>query len=156
MRKPGFRFWVAAEVAAALLLGGVFLFWDSARVAHFFRDEVAFADAPETCMLNDGPCTALFPSGGEATLSAAPAPLRAMTPLRFTLRLAGIETEKATLEIYGINMDMGRYPVTLKPAGDRLFEGTGILPTCTGPMTWQAEAILEGTALGGRFRFTTE
>ena len=80
-----------------------------------------------------------------------------MTPLHFTLQLAGTETETATMEVYGINMDMGRYPITLKPAGAGRFEGTGILPTCTGLMTWQAEVILEGNPpRGGRYRFTTE
>ena len=151
-------FWLVVESILVFSLAAAYLFWDSAAVSRFFAGEVRYASAPEGCSLNDGPCTASFPEGGTMELSASPRPLRPMVPLRFSLRMEGMDGEEASLVIYGINMDMGRFPVTLRKSGPGMFDGSGIVPTCVGAMTWQVEAIVPvaGERLGGRFRFTTE
>jgi hypothetical protein len=73
-------------------------------------------------------------------MNIQPKPVKAMQDLTFTLTFSG---EKPAVNPYidlGMpGMDMGKNRVILKPAGDSVFQGVGVIVRCrSGRRTWKA------------------
>jgi hypothetical protein len=79
------------------------------------------------CDIHAGPCRAAI-NGTEVSLEISPKPVKAMQDLTFTVSYAG---EKPGADPYidlGMpGMNMGRNRVTLKPAGESVFQGKGVI-----------------------------
>ena len=91
------------------------------------------------CDVHAGPCSAIL-SGTKVSLDISPKPVKAMQDLTFTVTLAG---EKTVAEPYidlGMpGMNMGRNRVILKPVGDSVFQGNGVIVRCpSGRRMWKA------------------
>ena len=79
------------------------------------------------CDIHAGPCYAAL-KGVKVSLDIKPKPVKAMQNLTFTVSFAG---EKPGADPYidlGMpGMNMGRNRVTLKPAGESVFQGKGVI-----------------------------
>ena len=79
------------------------------------------------CDVHAGPCYAAL-KGVKVSLDIKPKPVKAMQNLTFTVSFAG---EKPGADPYidlGMpGMNMGRNRVTLKPAGESVFQGKGVI-----------------------------
>jgi len=100
---------------------------------------------PVDCDVHSGPCSASF-NNIQVTLDIQPKPVKAMTDLTFTAHFAG---EKFVAHPYidlGMpGMNMGRNRVFLKPAGESLYQGRGVIVRCpSGRRTWKATVTVPG------------
>ena len=91
------------------------------------------------CDVHAGPCSANI-SGAKVSLEIEPKPVEAMKDLIFTVTFVG---EKPVTNPYidlGMpGMNMGRNRVILKPAGESLYRGEGVIVRCpSGRRTWKA------------------
>lgn len=79
------------------------------------------------CDIHAGPCRAAITTT-EVSLEISPKPVKAMQDLTFTVSFAG---EKPGADPYidlGMpGMNMGRNRVSLKPAGESVFQGKGVI-----------------------------
>ena len=91
------------------------------------------------CDIHAGPCRANI-SGTEVSLEIDPKPVRAMKDLTFTVTFVGEKPVTFPYIDLGMpGMNMGRNRVTLKPAGDLVYRGEGIIVRCpSGRRTWKA------------------
>ena len=95
------------------------------------------------CDVHAGPCSANI-SGTKVGLEIDPKPVKAMKDLTFTVTFVG---EKPVTNPYidlGMpGMNMGRNRVILKPAGDLVYRGEGVIVRCpSGRRTWKAKVTV--------------
>jgi len=108
------------------------------------------------CDLHQGACRHTL-GGGAVVFSISPAEIPLMKPLRLQLVAEGVELDAVTVEIRGLNMDMGLNRTRLEHLGGARWAGETILPVCSQrTMEWEAAVLVEA---GGRFelpfRFST-
>lgn len=91
------------------------------------------------CDVHAGPCNAAL-KGAKVSLDIKPKPVKAMEDLIFTLTFVGQNPQAAPYIDLGMpGMNMGRNRVTLKPAGESVFQGKGVIVRCpSGRRTWKA------------------
>lgn len=95
------------------------------------------------CDVHAGPCSANI-SGTKVSLEIDPKPVKAMKDLTFTVTFEG---EKPVTNPYidlGMpGMNMGRNRVILKPAGELVYRGEGVIVRCpSGRRTWKAKVTV--------------
>ena len=95
------------------------------------------------CEVNAGPCSGSL-KNIQVTLDVEPKPVKAMEELTFTVRFAG---EKFVGDPYidlGMpGMNMGRNRVFLKPVGESVYQGRGVIVRCpSGRRSWKAAVII--------------
>ncbi|EIC20004.1 hypothetical protein Thi970DRAFT_03616 [Thiorhodovibrio frisius] len=126
------------------------------------------AQAPASCNLRQGPCTAEFADGGQVMLAIAPSGIPLVKPLQLKVRLARMRAPlRVEVDFRGVDMDMGYNRVVLEAVADpderrapdsHSYRGSGILPLCVRQrMLWEARVLLlepEGIRAGA-FRFET-
>ena len=79
------------------------------------------------CDIHAGPCRAAI-KGTEVSLEISPKPVKAMQDLTFTVSFAGEKPGANPYIDLGMpGMNMGRNRVTLKPAGESVFQGNGVI-----------------------------
>jgi hypothetical protein len=95
------------------------------------------------CDVNSGPCIAAL-SGGTVSLDIYPKPVKAMQDLTFTVTLSGGEAAaKPYIDLGMPGMNMGRNRVILKPVGESVFRGNGVIVRCpSGRRTWKAVVVV--------------
>ena len=95
------------------------------------------------CDVHAGPCSAAL-QGGKVSLDIKPKPVKAMEDLTFTLTFAGQNPQAAPYIDLGMpGMNMGRNRVMLKPAGESVFQGKGVIVRCpSGRRTWKATVTI--------------
>lgn len=114
--------------------------------------QVLFPDGVEiagdgSCDLAQGPCTASLPDGGQVRLAIMPSPIPLMKPLSVKVVLSGSELIPESLDITGLNMNMGLNRTPLLSGDDGAWHGETILPICSQRrMHWQATLVLHGAA----------
>jgi hypothetical protein len=91
------------------------------------------------CDVHGGTCCSTL-DGTKVTLNITPKPVKAMHHLDFTVTFAG---EQPVIDPYidltMEGMNMGRNRVMLKPRGDSLYQGKGVIVRCpSGRRTWKA------------------
>ena len=100
------------------------------------------------CDLHAGPCTQLL-SENTVILEVTPRPVKALQNLSFKLTLTGkpSQSDKAPYIDLGMpGMNMGPNRVQLKPAGNNIYEGQGVIVKCpSGRRTWQATVTIPDT-----------
>jgi len=91
------------------------------------------------CDLSHHPCTRYLP-GCSVTLDINPKPVKAMHDLTFTVTLSGRNPQANPYIDLGMpGMDMGPNRVLLKPAGEGVYEGAGVIVRCpSGGTVWSA------------------
>ena len=78
------------------------------------------------------------------SLNITPKPVKAMRDLVFTLTLEGKgNAGEPYIDLGMPGMDMGKNRVSLKPTGEGVYEGTGIIVRCpSGRRTWRARVTV--------------
>lgn len=131
-----------------LVLGIVFVFL--AFLGYFIASEwrasssegMEIATAGD-CDLSAQPCHAVLPDGGRLTLSIAPRPIPLMQPLAVEIRVENSQLQPTSLDITGLNMEMGLNRTELSGSGDGRWSGETLLPICSQrQMHWQASLSL--------------
>ena len=95
------------------------------------------------CDVHAGPCRAHI-SGTKVSLDIEPKPVKAMHDLTFTVTFAGENPVAAPYIDLGMpGMNMGRNRVILKPAGELVYRGEGVIIRCpSGRRTWKAKVTV--------------
>lgn len=144
-------------VAAAVI---AYLNYDADAVYEWMSGDIRFgAPPPASCNLHTEACTSTMGDGTVLTLEIAPRnPIPVMTKLRFTLKGEMPAHKTLKFEIFGMNMNMGRYSYTFEKESDGVYTTQGVIPSCTGPMQWRANIISDTTngRQGAYYIFSTE
>ena len=127
---------VKAKVFAAILCLMTFAICSTASGAESKPDRVV-------CDVNAGPCSAHI-SGSKVSLDIEPKPVKAMHDLAFTVTFAAEKPVAAPYIDLGMpGMNMGRNRVILKPAGELIYRGEGVIVRCpSGRRTWKAKVTV--------------
>lgn len=143
-------------VAVVLVIG--YLAWDADAIYEWLSGDVVFGTTASDCDLHQEACTATLEDGSPVTFSITPRPIPVMEKLRFRVEADSIERDTLKIEMYGLNMNMGRYSYTLKRDADGAFVGDGMIPSCIADMQWRANIIDESPTKrsGTYFTFMTE
>ena len=148
---------IQAAAVAIVVIG--YLAWDADAVYEWLSGDILFGTPAEAaCDLNQETCSAALPDGTPVTLSISPRPIPVMQKLQFEIAAKSLESESLKLEMYGLNMNMGRYTYTLVRDANGTYRGDGMIPSCVGQMQWRANIIAETPMqrVGTYFTFTTE
>lgn len=119
---------------------------------------IATAPLDSNCMLNTDSCTATLSAGGSASLTIAPHPIVAATPMQLSLHLEGLTAEDIEIHFRGESMNMGLSQFVLTKQADGQFSGEAILPVCVrNSMIWIADVLVSTPQgkLAFPFRFET-
>jgi len=97
------------------------------------------------CDIHHGPCSQVI-ENITVVLDIQPKPVKAMQDLLFRVSLTGVSPGKPPHIDLGMpGMKMGPNRVSLKPAGDGAYEGTGVIVRCpSGRRTWYARVAVPG------------
>ncbi|WP_345969546.1 hypothetical protein WCX72_09420 [Sulfurimonas sp. HSL1-6] len=145
------------QLGIALLLVFAYLAYDADVIYKWLSGDVQFGTTAKECDLQTGACTATMGDGTPVTFAITPRPIPVMQKIQLHLSTPhAYKTLK--VEIYGLNMNMGRYSYTLTRTSDGNYSGEGMIPTCTGRMDWRANIIAEEPTkrIGAYFTFSTE
>lgn len=109
-------------------------------------DEKSVANANGSCDLNKEDCAVLY-KGEKVSFAFAIKPIPTMMPT--TLKISGLKGEYKDLsvEIYGVNMNMGRIKSKLEKKGDSFFASI-TLSACVSQMHYKIELFEKGVPLG--------
>jgi hypothetical protein len=141
--KLGAALFVAGCVLLALLAFHLTRSWQAQEPQY---DRVAL---PGGCDLRLGPCRQRV-GGRLLAFSITPTTIPLMQPLKLLVEVDGPAVQRVSVEIRGLNMDMGLNRNRLVQARRGLWEGETILPVCSQrTMRWEAAVRVDGG--DGRF-----
>ncbi|MHC3995631.1 hypothetical protein ACXWTF_12470 [Thiomicrolovo sp. ZZH C-3] len=148
---------LAIQLGVAVLLVFAYLAYDADVIYEWLSGDVKFGKTAQGCDLHTGACTATMGDGTPVTFAITPRPIPVMEKLQLHLSTPHLY-KTLKVEIYGLNMNMGRYSYTLTRGTDGNYSGEGMIPTCTGRMDWRANIIAEEPTarIGTYFTFSTE
>lgn len=96
------------------------------------------------CDLRQGPCRREV-AGGTVVFAITPSTIPLMQPLALRVEVQGLEVDGATVELRGLNMDMGLNRTRLAPLQAGVWTGETILPVCSQTeMKWEAAVRIDG------------
>lgn len=98
------------------------------------------------CDIQNGPCNQEV-ANGKITLDISPKPVTAMHDLvfRVTCDPPVKVSDGASIDLNMPAMNMGRNRVVLKPVGEGVYEGRGVIVRCkSGDRTWRAQVNFPG------------
>lgn len=148
---------IQVAAVAALVVG--YLAWDADAIYELLSGDVVFGTPmSSSCNLHLESCAAVMGDGSPVTLSISPHPIPVMQKLTLQVDSRGLDHKELLLEIYGLNMNMGRHSYRLKQTGDGHYEGEGMIPSCIAGMNWRANLIAESPTkrVGTYFTFSIE
>jgi hypothetical protein len=147
---------IQAAVVAVLVIG--YLAWDADAIYEWLSGDIEFGTTARGCDLHEAACTATLGDGTPVTLSITPRPIPVMEKLRFAVTADSLKQDRLKVEMYGLNMNMGRYSYTLRRDANGTYRGEGMIPSCVAAMQWRANIIAESPTkrIGTYFTFTTE
>jgi hypothetical protein len=124
-------------VALVLIAGGLTRWW-------LAPEEVMSTEVH--CDLSQGYCQ-ITTAEGEMSLSVSPSPFKVMSAHKVMLNTAQSVFIPESLEVTGVNMEMGLTKVDFRSAGVQAWAATLMLPICTqSEMTWRF--LLKGRSRG--------
>lgn len=98
--------------------------------------------APGACDLRAGPCTQRV-GAGQLEFEIAPVDIPLMTTLTLRVRTDSLDVSGVSVEIRGLNMDMGLNRTVLQRDQGDVWVGETILPVCSQRrMEWEAAVQL--------------
>ena len=124
----------------------------------FFPKELVRAPLDASCDLRAGPCLSPLPDGGSVSLSVEPRSIPVVQPLRFEVRVDGLEVNRVEIDFSGVDMNMGFNRPALEKQQGGLFTGNGMLPVCVrDAMEWEAKVLMhtERGLISAPYRFIT-
>lgn len=98
------------------------------------------------CHLQQGPCEAVFHTGGKVTLSMSPRPIQELKRIRIKVRLQGIDAKSVYVDFRGQNMYMGYNRPKLEKLAPGQFSGSWTLASCgldVEHMIWQTVVLIQ-------------
>ena len=109
-------------------------------------DEKSAISSNSSCDLNKEDCAVLY-KGEKVSFAFAIKPIPTMMPT--TLKISGLKGEfkDLSVEIYGVNMNMGRIKGKLEKRGDSFFASI-TLSACVSQMHYKIELFEKGEPLG--------
>jgi hypothetical protein len=135
--RMAFVVFSALALLALLVTGYVF----SGRLRQAEAGDVMLE--PSACDLNQGPCQVVLPDGAELTAEISPRPIAVMRPLTVRLAWPDGKAKSVSLDLIGIDMEMGMNRNPLQEISPGQYLGQAALPICvTGPMRWRAEFVI--------------
>jgi len=148
---------LAIQAGIAVLLVFAYLAYDADAIYRWLSGDIQFGTTAQQCDLHKTPCTATMGDGTPVTFAITPRPIPVMEKLQLHLS-SPRDYKTLKVEIYGLNMNMGRYSYTLTRGADGNYSGEGMIPTCSGRMDWRANIIAEEPTrrIGTYFTFSTE
>ena len=143
---------VVAVLALAVVGLGAGALWLFPDAVSRLRQLGAYAAADSDCDLAAAPCTASFPDGTAVTLAISPTGIPTDTTLMIDVRVDPPGPVPTTLELQGVDMNMGLLQSTLTDHGDGHATGTLVVPLCTTErMKWHADVVLSDRTAGYGF-----
>lgn len=148
---------LAVQAGIAVLLVFAYLAYDADAIYRWLSGDVHFGATAQECDLQAGPCTATMGDGTPVTFAITPRPIPVMQKLQLHVSTPR-DYKTLNVEIYGLNMNMGRYHYPLTRGADGNYSGEGMIPSCVGRMEWRANIIAEMPTkrIGTYFTFSTE
>lgn len=147
-------------IQAGVIVLAVFAYlaYDADAVYEWLSGDIVFGEAPAACDLHSQACEGTLGDGTKVTFSMSPRPIPVMQKIELMVQGDTIPYQTLEVEIYGLNMNMGRYRYTLTPDANGTYRGEGMIPSCVGLMAWRANIIAEAPAAryGTYFTFETE
>lgn len=144
---------VVALLVAGLVAVAAYKIWPMLN-----PDITAIAPLNPDCDLRVGPCTSRFADGGGVSFGIEPTDIPVVKPLRFEVKLDGLDVRSVEVDFQGADMNMGYNRAKLNPFGEGRFVGDGMLPVCVrSAMEWEAKVLLhtDRGLLAAPFRFIT-
>ncbi len=120
-----------------------------------FPEIAVSVPADPACDLRAGPCRSQV-EGGAVSFAIEPRSIPLVKPLQLRVELEGVAAQQVAIDFSGVDMNMGFNRFTLKPAGEGIFTGEGLLPVCVrDAMEWEAKVLISSrrglTAVAYRF-----
>jgi hypothetical protein len=147
-------------IQAGIVMLAVFAYlaYDADAVYEWLSGDIVFGAPPVPCDLQTQACEGTLGDGTAVTFAILPRPIPVMEKLQLSVRGDNIPYRTLEVEIYGLNMNMGRYKYTLSPDVNGTYRSEGMIPSCVGEMQWRANIIAEAPTAryGTFFTFTTE
>ncbi|MCB1774030.1 MAG: hypothetical protein KDI88_10465 [Gammaproteobacteria bacterium] len=143
-------------VIVLVLASGALAFY-GARTWQLQRDHYAVPALAGGCPLANGSCRQPLAEGA-VTLEIDPAAIPLMQTLTLTVRAEGLNVDAVSVDIRGLNMDMGLNRTRLRHLGGGRWQGETILPVCSQRrMEWEARVQVDGAQrIAVPFLFFTE
>ncbi len=147
---------IQAAIVAVIVFG--YLAWDADALYAWMSGDVEFVAPVSECDLHQETCEASLIDGTLLSLSITPRPIPVMEKLLFTVKADHLKHDTLKLEMYGLNMNMGRYTYMLKRDENGTYTGEGMIPSCVEKMQWRTNIIAESPTkrIGTYFTFKTE
>lgn len=148
---------LAIQAGVVVLLVFAYLAYDADVIYEWLSGDVIFGETAQECDLHQGACSATMGDGTPITFAITPRPIPVMQKLRLHVSTPH-DYKELKIEIYGLNMNMGRYSYTLTRTADGNYSSEGMIPSCVGQMDWRANIIAESPTkrIGTYFTFSTE
>lgn len=152
-----------AVFALALLTGALAYFWAAGREAipgSRGVEQRRLAVDP-ACDLRRSACASALGDGRLLRLSIEPSGIPLMQPLRVSVELGDPQPAALTLDIVGLNMEMGLNRTRLTRDSKGVWRGETLLPVCSrSRMEWEARVRLRDPGAAFEwvvpFRFHTQ
>lgn len=133
------HFWY---IAGALLLIAVGLFGKQYLDQQLETGFAEIQNATPGCDLQSDKCSVRFSNNTAVTINITPKPVKALSPLAFDVRTSNDVFSNLSIQVTGINMNMGNTQFPIPKTAAQQFAGDGILPICTqSTMLWRIRAI---------------
>ncbi len=153
--KRKFYMILFGEIFIVLLIATLFFVdFDS-----IFEDQnISFIEPNPPCDLRKQTCEVVLDEKQKVALQVNPKGIPLMKPLSFNVFAQGVKSDTIEIKIYALNMEMGKYKLTLHKVSSDRFEGKQILPSCiVGGMIWNADITSSYfNGKGVRFTFKTD
>ncbi len=149
-----------AQWAAALLLSVVLCGWIAYQLP-VEKYSAAVIDIPfdVRCDLRSGPCETLLSDGARVGLSIEPLSIPVDKPLQISVQVSGLQVQRVTVDINGVDMKMPINPLQLEKVADGRYVGIGNLSFCSQRlMEWEALVSIDtgGNLIKLPYRFITQ
>jgi hypothetical protein len=91
------------------------------------------------CDLRAGPCETNLTQGAKVRFAIQPETIPVTEPLQLLVDIDGLEVDRVTVELNGVDMNMPQNKIVLEQTGRGRFRGKGSLSFCTrNAMEWEA------------------
>lgn len=145
--------WIVVLLIIAWLGWAVTVLWPEGQL----EATVKLSYDPD-CDLRKGPCISRLPNGKGVSFAIEPRSIPLLEELQLEVRTSDQSIEKVSVDINGIEMNMGINQAQLEPLGNGRYTGKADLSVCIHEvMEWEAKVFLHQAkqVIEVPFRFIT-
>lgn len=128
------------------ILLGLFVIWLVWAVNVWFDDKPVLSRTlplDPSCDLRAGPCETSLPEGGKVSFAIAPRSIPVVKPLQLEVFVDDQSIDQVSVDISGVDMNMGTNLVKMISQGNGSFTGNTSLSVCIRDvMEWEAKVLL--------------